>query len=115
MKIPDPSQIPAHGFYYHYKHDPSGTVNNYAYEVLGVGCHTEDDCRPEDATLVVYRPLYDTASVYRAGKLFDIRPLSMFMETVTKDGQMMSRFTKITDKATIAELEQIRKEMYPES
>jgi hypothetical protein len=31
MKIP--TLVPEPGFYYHYKHDPNGTVNNYAYEV----------------------------------------------------------------------------------
>jgi hypothetical protein len=55
--------IPEPGFYYHYKHDPNGSVNNYAYEVLGIGHHTEDSCRPEDEYLVVYRPLYE-AFVY---------------------------------------------------
>ncbi len=57
--------MPERGFYYHYKHNPDGAVNNYAYEVMGVGCHTEDNCRPEDINLVVYRPLYES-SVYKA-------------------------------------------------
>lgn len=111
MKIPDPAKIPEKGFYYHCKHDPNGTVNNYAYEVMGVGCHTEDDCRPEDANLVVYRPLYE-ASVYKAGKLFDIRPLDMFIEAVIKDGATISRFTKITDQKVIDQLIAIQKQMY---
>jgi len=110
LTIPD--AVPEVGFYYHYKHDPNGPVNNYAYEVMGVGHHTEDDCRPEDANLVVYRPLYESASVYRAGKMFDIRPLGMFMESVTKEGKTMPRFAKITDEAVIAELEAIKRSMY---
>jgi hypothetical protein len=110
MKIPD--RVPEKGLYYHYKHDPSGAVNNYAYEVLGVGCHTEDDCRPEDANMVVYRPLYESASVYKAGKLFDIRPLGMFWENVTKDGKTSARFQKITDANVIAQLELIRSQLY---
>lgn len=107
-----PTAVPEKGFYYHYKHDPLGPVNDYAYEVMGVGHHTEDDCRPEDANLVVYRPLYESASVYRAGKMFDIRPLGMFMESVTKEGKTMPRFAKITDEAVIAELEVIKLSMY---
>ena len=105
--LPDP------GFYYHYKHDPKGSVNNYAYEVIGVGYHTEDDCRPIDQYMVQYRPLYD-AFVYRIGKgrLGDARPLTMFMEKVTKDGIMKDRFTKITDSNTIARLSAIRNQMY---
>jgi hypothetical protein len=106
-------QLPELGFYYHYKHDPAGPVNNYAYEVVGVGYHTEDDCRPEDQYLVIYRPLYD-AFVYRIGKgrLCDARPLAMFMEDVMKDGKTFPRFTHITDSAVIAELEAIRERMY---
>lgn len=106
-----PENVPEKGFYYHYKHDPAGGVNNYAYEVMGVGLHTEDDCRPEDAHLVVYRPLYD-AFVYTHGKMFDVRPLGMFMEEVTKDGKIFPRFRKITDPAIIAELSAVRDRMY---
>lgn len=112
MKIP--RVVPENGFYYHYKHDPSGSVNNYAYEVLGVGCHTEDDCRPEDANLVVYRPLYES-SVYKAGRLFDIRPLEMFLEDVTKDGKTFPRFMKISEPAVVEKLSAIQKQMYGSS
>ena len=109
MRIPE--KIPENGFYYHYKHDPSGVVNNYAYEVVGVGCHTEDDCRPEDANMVIYRPLYDSF-IYKAGKLYDLRPLDMWMGKVTKDDKAVFRFKKIEDKAVVRELEKIKKEMY---
>ena len=104
--------IPENGFYYHYKHDPNSPVNNYAYEVMGVGQHTEDDSRPEDAYMVVYRPLYEEASVYKAGKLFDLRPLGMFMENVTKDGKTFPRFEKISNEAVISELGVIQNKMY---
>ena len=103
--------VPENGFYYHYKHDPAGPVNNYAYEVVGVGHHTEDDCRPEDKHMVVYRPLYE-AFVYKAGKLFDLRPLEMWMGTVEKEGEKVSRFSKITDPERIRELTEIREAMY---
>ncbi len=102
---------PEKGFYYHYKHDPAGIINNYAYEFMGVGHHTEDDCRTEDMFLAVYRPLYE-AFVYRHGKMFDVRPLSMFMEEVTKDGKTMPRFARITDPKVISELETLQKQMY---
>lgn len=106
-------KLPELGFYYHYKHDPTGSLNNYAYEVVGVGYHTEDDCRPEDQYLVIYRPLYD-AFVYRVskGRLCDARPLGMFMEDVTKYGTTRPRFFRITDQDVITELSAIRKEMY---
>lgn len=109
MKIP--AKVPEKGFYYHYKHDPNGAVNNYTYEVVGVGVHTEEDCRPEDANMVVYRPLYE-AAVYKAGKLFDLRPLEMWVGSVTKDGKTFPRFQKITDPKVIAELEVIKTKMY---
>lgn len=106
-----PKKVPERGFYYHYKHDPEGVVNNYAYEVVGVGHHTEDDCRPEDANMVVYRPLYE-AFVYTAGKLFDLRPLEMWLGDVEKEGKTFPRFNKVTDEARIKELEAIRDRMY---
>lgn len=106
-----PTNVPEKGLYYHYKHDPYGSINNYAYEVMGVGIHTEDNCSPEDEHMVVYRPLYE-ARVFTAGKLFDLRPLGMFMENVIKDGKTFPRFKKITDTKVIAELEAIRMEMY---
>ena len=109
MKIP--THVPERGFYYHYKHDPDGPVNNYAYEVTSVGCHTEEDCRPEDANMVVYRPLYES-SVYKAGKFSDIRPLEMFMEDVTVGDTTMPRFRKISDPDIIAQLTAIQKQMY---
>jgi hypothetical protein len=54
-----PSKVPEKGFYYHYKHDSNGSINNYAYEVIGVGHHTEE----ENAHFVVYWPLYKEAFV----------------------------------------------------
>jgi len=107
-----PSKVPEKGFYYHYKHDTNGPINNYAYEMVGVGCHTEDDCRSEDANMVVYRPLYETAFVYKAGRLFDLRPLDMWMGEVTQDNKTFARFQKITDPTVIAALETIKNTMY---
>lgn len=116
MSLPMPKRVPERGLYYHYKHDSNGPVNNYAYEVLGVGFHTEDDTRPGEEHFVVYRPLYE-ASVYRASKeldipCFDNRPLEMWMGEVEKEGVIIPRFKKITDPDIIAELERIRAEMY---
>lgn len=104
-------QKPEPGFYYHYKHDPSGEVGNYAYEVLNIGHHTEIDGLEESA-MVVYRPLYESAGVYKIGKHWDVRPLAMFMESVVKDGKEMQRFTKITDQGVIKALEKIRDTLY---
>ncbi len=106
--------FPEKGFYYHYKHDPSGSVENYAYEVLGVGHHTEfkheDATDLEEGILVVYRPLYESAFVYQHGKIFDIRPLKMFMEDVENAGVKMKRFTQIKDNILIERLNnQVRK------
>lgn len=110
--ITPPAAVPAPGFYYHYKHDPEGPVNGYAYEVLGVGHHTEDDARPEDTFMVVYRPLYDWALVYKLGKMFDLRPLDMFMEGVNKPDYQGPRFNPIADPGVARELEEIRAKMY---
>ncbi len=100
-----PTKIPEKGFYYHYKHDSAGMINNYAYEVIGVGLHTEE----RDYT-VIYRPLYENKFLVPAD--YCIRPYDMFMGEVVKDGISVPRFTKISDLKTIVELEAIRDKMY---
>jgi hypothetical protein len=112
-EIPSLLNRPEPGYYYHYKHDPEGPVNGYAYYIYGVGHHTEDDCRPEDKFMQVYRPLYE-AFVYKNGKMFDLRPLQMFYEPAEWKGEKVQRFTKITDPHVIAELKKVRSQMYPE-
>jgi hypothetical protein len=105
--------MPEPGYYYHYKHDPKGPVNNYAYFVLGAGHHTEDDCRPEDRFMQVYYPLYE-AFVYTHGKMADLRPLDMALEHVVVDGREVPRFSRITDETVIEALKAERARMYPE-
>ena len=91
-----------------------GPLNNYAYYICGVGHHTEDECRPEDAFMQVYRPLYEEAYAYRNGGLFDLRPLGMFYQPATWKGREVQRFTtKVTDPKVIAQLEAIKIRMYP--
>lgn len=112
-----PLHVPKPGFYYHYKHDPEGSFDNYAYEVVAIGHHTEEDARPLDSYMVNYRPLYDHALVYRIGSeigvpVYDNRPLEMFMEDVIKDGITRPRFTRITDPGLIERLKGKRDQMY---
>lgn len=64
------------GLYEHFK--------GKRYRVLGVARHSETE---ED--YVVYEPQYESVS-----KLW-IRPLSMFIETVERDGKVMPRFKYI--------------------
>ena len=97
-------------YYYHYKHNPDGSVNDYAYEIMNIAHHTEIDGLEESA-MVVYAPLYE-AFVYKHGKHWDVRPLTMFMEQVEKDGETIDRFAKITDPEIISQLDQIKKELY---
>lgn len=66
---------PAPGKYRHFK--------GREYEVLGTARHSET-MEP----MVVYRPLYEDSGWW-------VRPLSMFVETVTRDGQTIKRFEKI--------------------
>ena len=98
--------VPEAGFYYHYKHDLGGAINNYSYEIIAVGTHTETKDKS-----VIYRSLYQTET--QGGANYWLRPLEMFMENVEKGGQTLPRFKKITDPAVITELEKIRAEMYP--
>lgn len=53
------------------------------YEVIGVAKHSET---LED--MVVYRALYGDNGLW-------VRPLSMFLETVVRDGKEIKRFTYI--------------------
>lgn len=50
------------------------------YEVLGVARHSETR-----EPLVVYRPLYDDSGLWA-------RPVGMFLETVTHNGESVPRF-----------------------
>lgn len=54
------------GFYYHYKHDASKGLRDYAYEVIAIGHHTEINDW-ESGVFVIYRPLYESAKVFKAG------------------------------------------------
>jgi len=63
---------PAPGRYRHFK--------GGEYEVLGVARHSETDER-----LVVYRPLYTDSGLW-------VRPVAMFLETVTHNGATVPRF-----------------------
>jgi hypothetical protein len=117
MSLPIPKKVPEPGFYYHYKHDPKGEPNNYAYEVLGVGFHTEDSTREGEEHFVIYRPLYESASVYQQSlKLripcFDARPLEMWMGNVEVGGKTFPRFKKITDPYLLGEIGRIREQLY---
>lgn len=113
-ELPPKDQWPKAGYYYHYKHDPQGPVNDYAYYISGVGNQTEKNCPPEYQLEMVYRPLYPGAYVYQHGKMFDLRPLHMFFEPAIVDGIEVPRFTRITDPDVIARLRTIKTEMYPE-
>lgn len=55
------------------------------YEVLGVARHSEG---LED--MVVYRPLYNKTGLW-------VRPVSMFLETVEREGRGVPRFALIED------------------
>ncbi len=108
-----PTDLPEPGFYYHYKHDPAGPLENYAYEVIGTGCNTEGDWASPDAYFVIYRPLYENSPAYEAGWLWYLRPATMFMEDVMKpDGMQTPRFHRIVNPEIVSELEERRKELY---
>lgn len=110
-------EVPSPGFYYHFRHNPEGAIYNCAYEVLNISRHSEDDCKLIDKELVIYRPLYPTASTYInvRGPLWCARPLSMWCEHVTLDsGVTVPRFARITDKAIVEQLIWQCLEMYGE-
>jgi len=101
-----PTNVPPNGFYYHYKHTSSGDPYNYMYEVVGTAFHTELENQ-----LVLYRPLYGDRA-YLAGADFGARPLTMWNEQVEVNGEVVPRFTHITDDELIQKLEVRRKDIY---
>ena len=68
----DESELLQNGRYRHYK--------GGEYEVHGVATHSETN-----EQVVVYRPLYGEGNLW-------VRPLSMFIETVQRDGKEVPRF-----------------------
>ncbi len=98
MALIPPAEAPKPGYYYHYKHDPNASdVCKYAYRVMGIGAHTEED----GVWFVTYLPLYP-ASVVAVGQqlgvvCFDCRPLAMWMGDVEVGGVTRPRFTPVTD------------------
>ena len=98
-------QIPKNGFYQHYKHDSQGIPYNYTYEVIGIARNTEDK-----TYTVLYRPLYENDWFKPAD--YQSRPLDMFNEIVSKDGQTMPRFQLITDAEIISKLTDVKLKMY---
>jgi len=65
------------GFYEHFKGKP--------YEVIDNAIHSET-LEP----MVVYRALYDNFALW-------VRPASMFLETIERDGKTFPRFRLISD------------------
>lgn len=65
------------GIYRHYK--------GQDYEVIGVAKHSEDETE-----MVVYRTLYGDFSLW-------VRPLDMFTESLSIDGNVQPRFQYIGD------------------
>ena len=90
-------KLPQKGFYYHYKHNPKLGINDHAYEVIGVARHSEDH-----SYVVVYKPLYK--SEFSAKVDYCVRPLEMFMEEVSVNGNEMPRFRKIDDADVIQKI-----------
>jgi hypothetical protein len=107
-----PPEFPEPGFYYNYKHDPEGPINAHAYEVLGPGYYAGDDPHFKGRIMVVYRPLYKDAFVYKNGRGFDMKLLNEFLNMVPRNGTHIARYEKIIDEKAVAVLTRIRNEMY---
>ncbi len=106
------------GFYYHHEHNSSGEIANRAYEVIGLGFHTNPgDGWPGDDCFVIYRPLYSSTRLSMASEKsgtphFHAEPLADWKDVVPKDGGYVPKFRKITDPLLIEILTGIRDKMY---
>jgi len=76
------ASYPPTGIYEHYK---SSTKDKRLYQVIGFARHTETN-----ETLVIYIPLYVT--IEHPGLRLQARPLKMFVEEVSVEGQRVPRF-----------------------
>jgi len=105
----DATAVPTLGFYYHFKHDPEGPINNHAYELIGVGIG--QDSERVDA---VYRKLYDDDTYERPDgfRFLCLRSLRSWMGEVAVGDTHVPRFQRITDPRWISALTRIRNEMY---
>lgn len=92
-------------FYYHKRHQ-TDDIYNYAYQVVGLGFHTETE-----EIMVAYTPLYTHNNVVEQKLQFYLRPLSLWT-TVAENGQP-ARFTLINDPEIIKLLNIRKEEMYP--
>ena len=72
-------RLPKKGFYRHFK--------GGEYELLYIARHSETD-----EPMVIYRALHPGAET-PDGEGVWVRPLSMWTETVTRDGRRVPRFT----------------------
>ena len=96
-------KLPKQGeFYYHFKHDPTKGVSDFAYQIVGIAVHSEDE-----SLFVAYRPLYTPNHVIDNEGNFNIRPLTMFVENVTKSNYDGPRFRLIKDPEIIKQLSKL--------
>jgi len=73
-----------------YRHYKSTWWNDHVYEIIGTAKHSETD-----EILVIYKPLYEC--VWQEWCDFSARPLSMWEEMVEWNGNMVPRFTLVTE------------------
>ncbi len=88
------------GYYYHFKHNPKGPVNNYAYKVIGISKHIETE-----EMLVIYKPLYKNDWLGEA-EVF-ARSIDMFMDNISKPEYSGPRFKLIENLEIISKLNDI--------
>jgi len=79
--MPNPA-YPAPGLYRHYK----GAL----YRVLDCVRHSETE-----EVLVLYRALYGDFDLW-------VRPVTMFMETIERNGQVIARFDRLNDDTPVS-------------
>lgn len=84
IRVPSSEQTITPGIYKHYK--------GHYYEVFGVSCHSETL-----EQMVVYRALYEIEG--RGIMSMWCRPLNMFLEEVTVEGEQVQRFTRVGDRS----------------
>lgn len=106
-------------YYYHAKHDPMGPINEKAYRIITISMDTESE---DDSPVidVIYRAIYESRA-YKLGRLSDRRLLHGkdkngkafgFLDPTEINGEIVPRFTEITDMEVINQLKKIEAQMY---
>ncbi len=113
MTTVDTSTFPQPGFYRKYNFDPAGPIHDHVFEVCGMGSVVSAYSSLNRRMMVVFRPLDPSKFVYtNLNRGFDLMTVEEFTGTTLHEKRLVKKYTFITDRGEIEELEKRRDELY---